>query len=266
MTGTHPVGTRAPGPAGQWLRNLTTPPRGAGEPPVRLLCFPHAAGGASAFRPWRGLLPPECDLWAVQYPGHEDRVGEPPATDLTRTARQAAIAAQWLADRPYLVFGHSMGALLAYETCRRLDHLGVTVPDRLFVSGSPPPHRVAAAPADTDSVPHRMHGYEHRTGTETGAGPDNEQHDEQYDDLAAKTLSADLRMLAGYRPGPAWRVPWPVTVIRAAQDPDLDAAAAAAWQDYAVDDVTLATVSGDHFVCFTRPHDTVRLITGAVRR
>ncbi|GCD40326.1 oleoyl-ACP hydrolase [Streptomyces chrestomyceticus JCM 4735] len=260
MTGTYPAGVPAPGPAGQWLRNLTAPARRTGEPAVRLLCFPHAAGGASAFRPWRDLLPPECELWAVQYPGHEDRIGERPASDLTRTARQAAIAAQWLADRPYLVFGHSMGALLAYETCRRLERLGIPAPDRLFVSGSPPPHRVAGAPSHTGDGPRWMHGYEHGAGSE--AGPD----DEQYDDLTARTLEADLRMLAGYRPGPAWRAPWPVTVIRAAHDPDLDAAAAAAWQDYAADDITQATVPGDHFACFTRPHDTVRLIAGAVRR
>lgn len=55
-------------------------------------------------------------------------------------------------------------------------------------------------------------------------------------------------------------------MIRAAHDPDLDAAAAAAWQDYAADDITLATVPGDHSACFTRPYDTVRLIAGAVRR
>lgn len=109
-------------------------------PRLRLACFPHAGGSASFFRSWSERLPPDIDLLALQYPGREDRFNEAPATRLEDLADGAALALRDFADAPLALFGHSLGAALAYETALRLESAGAPL-RHLFVSAHPAPHR-----------------------------------------------------------------------------------------------------------------------------
>jgi medium-chain acyl-[acyl-carrier-protein] hydrolase len=106
----------------------------------QLFCLPFAGGGASAYRSWQALLPPEIDLWPLEYPGHETRFNEPAidnARDLAASIAEQIVAA---ADRPFALFGHSMGALLAFETAVILRRSYGLQPVMLFVSGLGAPH------------------------------------------------------------------------------------------------------------------------------
>lgn len=100
-----------------WVRPFRLTPM----PRLRLACFPHAGGSASFFRSWSERLPPDIDLLALQYPGREDRFNEAPATRLEDLADGAALALRDFADAPLALFGHSLGAALAYETALRLE-------------------------------------------------------------------------------------------------------------------------------------------------
>jgi surfactin synthase thioesterase subunit len=86
-----------------------------------LVVVPHAGGSAGLFREWPGALPADVEVWAVQYPGRERRIGEPPARDITGIAEAVAAAVAPLLDRPAGVFGHSMGATVGYEVLRLLE-------------------------------------------------------------------------------------------------------------------------------------------------
>ncbi|MCE0537646.1 alpha/beta fold hydrolase [Kineosporia rhizophila] len=99
----------------------------------RFVCFPPAGAGAGFYRDWAAALPADCELWAVQYPGREDRFGEPLVPDLQRLADQTAEVPGLLDGTPLWLFGHSMGALVAYEVARRLETS--TTLQRLVVSG-----------------------------------------------------------------------------------------------------------------------------------
>jgi len=110
------------------------------EAELRLFCFPFAGGGASAYRQWAPDLPPGIDLCPVQYPGRETRIRERPVTRLAALVDQAAAGLASLLDRPYCFFGHSMGALVAYELARRIVRDGGAGPRHLFVSGHRAPH------------------------------------------------------------------------------------------------------------------------------
>src|SRR6059058_3650797 len=101
---------------GTWLRRFG-PVLDSG---VRLICFPHAGGSASAYVPLARALAPEVEVLAVQYPGRQDRRHEPPIEDVNRLADLAADVLPTDSARPYALFGHSMGALVAYETALRL--------------------------------------------------------------------------------------------------------------------------------------------------
>ncbi|HGP4332947.1 TPA: pyochelin biosynthesis editing thioesterase PchC, partial [Pseudomonas aeruginosa] len=111
-----------------WVRPFRLTPM----PHLRLACFPHAGGSASFFRSWSERLPPDIDLLALQYPGREDRFNEAPATRLEDLADGAALALRDFADAPLALFGHSLGAALAYETALRLESAGAPL-RHLFV-------------------------------------------------------------------------------------------------------------------------------------
>ena len=115
-------------------------PRPNPSAPLRLFCFPYAGGGASVFNAWPALLPAEVELCAVQLPGREWRLGEPMITDPAAAIDALSAALAPAMDRPFAFFGHSMGALLAYELARRLRAEGRRQPAHLFVSGRPAPH------------------------------------------------------------------------------------------------------------------------------
>jgi thioesterase domain-containing protein len=118
-----------------WLRTLRS------EAVVRhhLLCFPPGGGSATAYRDLAQRFGPGVAVFAVQYPGRQDRLGEDPITDLVALADR--IAREVLAQGRVAglsLFGHSMGATVAFETARRLERAGQPV-TTLFVSGRPAP-------------------------------------------------------------------------------------------------------------------------------
>ncbi|MDR1807905.1 MAG: alpha/beta fold hydrolase [Propionibacteriaceae bacterium] len=117
-----------------WLRSF----RPAESDAVTLICFPHAGGGAAAYAAWRDLLPAGWGLEAVRYPGREDAVTAPPAASLGDIVTGVTDALTQLdPPGPVVLFGHSLGAILAYETAHRRQAAGQRV-DALAVSGIPP--------------------------------------------------------------------------------------------------------------------------------
>jgi medium-chain acyl-[acyl-carrier-protein] hydrolase len=101
-----------------------------------MFCFPYAGGGASAYRGWARLLPADVEVCPVQLPGRESRLREPPF-DSSELLIQALVEAlqPWLRDLPFVFFGHSMGAMIAFELARELRRRGQALPQHLFVSG-----------------------------------------------------------------------------------------------------------------------------------
>lgn len=107
----------------------------------RLFCFPYAGGGASIFRRFPESLPPGVEVCAVQLPGREDRYVEPAFSRLPAAVAALAGALHAHLQPPFAFFGHSMGALLAFELTRLLAVApDAPQPDHLFVSGRRAPH------------------------------------------------------------------------------------------------------------------------------
>jgi medium-chain acyl-[acyl-carrier-protein] hydrolase len=106
---------------------------------MRLFCLPFAGGGASIYRAWPAALPSWVEVCPVQLPGREERYSEPAHTSVTGVSRALARElTPWL-DKPFAIFGHSMGALLAFETARALRHAGARMPAALLAAAYPAP-------------------------------------------------------------------------------------------------------------------------------
>src|SRR3546814_15358177 len=103
------------GSGGGWF--VRARPRPAAE--LRLCCFPHAGGAASSYFAWAGALE-AVDVLAVQPPGREGRLAEPLIADMTTLLDRLVAAIEPQLDRPFVFFGHSLGALVAFETARAL--------------------------------------------------------------------------------------------------------------------------------------------------
>jgi medium-chain acyl-[acyl-carrier-protein] hydrolase len=116
--------------ADAWL----TRPRAHRLGRLQLVCFSYAGGSASAYRTWPDDLPADVDVRAVQLPGRDNRLAERPFTRLPDLVEAVADALEPHLCAPFAFFGHSMGALVAFELTRELRRRGEPQPVQLFVS------------------------------------------------------------------------------------------------------------------------------------
>jgi surfactin synthase thioesterase subunit len=120
-----------------WIRRWAP---ASSQPDVRLLCFPFAGGSASLFRDWRLPEHLAAEVWAVQLPGRENRIDEEPFHRMEPLVEALAANLAGRLDRPYAFFGHSMGAIVAFELTRTLRRQGSPLPAHLFLSAHRAPH------------------------------------------------------------------------------------------------------------------------------
>jgi medium-chain acyl-[acyl-carrier-protein] hydrolase len=113
---------------------------------VRLFCFPHAGGRPAAFRPWLEHVPDDVELCAVALPGRDGPSGERPVTQLSELVPRLARDIRAHLGTAFAFFGHSLGALVAFEVARELRRCHGIEPVHLFVAGRSAPHRRRAEP------------------------------------------------------------------------------------------------------------------------
>jgi medium-chain acyl-[acyl-carrier-protein] hydrolase len=106
----------------------------------RLFCLPHSGSGASQFSSWQKFLPPALDLCPIQLPGRENRLRETAWTQVQPIAKILATELEPYLDRPYILYGYSFGALVAFELARELRRQQSALPVSLYVLARPAPH------------------------------------------------------------------------------------------------------------------------------
>ncbi|MGW7823944.1 thioesterase II family protein [Streptomyces puniciscabiei] len=222
-----------------WLRRFHRAP----DAPAHLLCFPHAGGAAAAYHALSAAVAGPLEPLVVQYPGRHDRFTEPFAERIDQIVDAVVDALPTdPAGRPLALFGHSMGALVAFETARTLQARGRT-PAALFVSGRggpslPPARRWPGVPSDDELLAElRL-----LAGTD-----DSLLADPMLLELALPVLRADYAMLFAYsyRPGPRLRCP--VVALTGDADPRVAVAEVPAWQRETEGAFTTHVLPGGHF-------------------
>ncbi|MFJ4097477.1 thioesterase II family protein [Kitasatospora sp. NPDC089913] len=158
-----------------------------------LFCFPHAGGAASFFSSWAEDTPSHVEVRAAQYPGREDRFGEPSSVGIGHLADELADEVCQVRASRVILFGHSMGALVAYEVARRLEAANAPA-NRLVVSAMGAPHKVAGTFPRLDGLPSAMAELRRLGGTDIKIldAPG-------FLELLAPTFKADSDLVAEYR-------------------------------------------------------------------
>jgi medium-chain acyl-[acyl-carrier-protein] hydrolase len=220
---------------------------------LRLLCFPYAGGGASVFSGWARSLPPHVELCAVQMPGREERIGDHYIIEWEEVVERLAQELSQYLDRPFAIFGHSLGAILAFEFIRHLRAEQRYRCSHLFVSGRRAPHLPPDDPPTYD-LPDTEFVEELRRLAGT---PGEVLERPELMEVLLPLLRADFRLSETYvfKEGPPLDLP--ITVYGGMDDKEVSVSELEAWQLHTNMGFQRVMFPGGHF--FVTQHRSVLL-------
>ncbi|MGW3278575.1 thioesterase II family protein [Nocardia rhamnosiphila] len=237
-----------------WLRELK--PGRAGYP--ALVCFPPGGGSATSYRGLAASFGPGPSVYAVQYPGRQNRIGEEFVSSITDLADHIVAATDSRVPGSPVLFGHSMGATVAFETARRLEARGRTVA-ALFVSGRPDPafadrgtlHR--GADADLIGELERL-ANDPATATILRDEP-------ALAEMVLPAVRNDYRAVETYRYQEGERLRCDIVALLGRSDPTTTPEQLARWRDHTSGDFAVRLFPGGHFYLDEHAREIADLLT-----
>ncbi|MFH8387471.1 thioesterase II family protein [Kitasatospora sp. NPDC001159] len=223
----------------RWL--LRFPPRP--EARVRLLCLPGAGAAAAMYRSWHELLPAEVEVCAVQLPGRGARLREPLHTAMDPLADALADAVLAEPALPTVVFGHSLGSVIAFELVDRLRDSTTHAPVSLVAAAHRAP-RLGSAGLPYHRLPDADLA---RVMVGLGGTPEAVLARPELIRLAAPSIRADFELDYTYRYRPRPVLSIPVSVFGGLSDSTVTEPELAAWREHTSGEFSLRMLPGDHF-------------------
>lgn len=227
-----------PDAAGRWVLRRHARP----DARLRLLCLPHAGGDTWMFADWHNALPPSIDVCPIRLPGRGSRIADPAIADLDALVAALVDGLSGLLDRPFAVFGHSMGALIGVTLARALARERGLSPVLFCAAACRAPHLVGALAPISQLPDHLLlAAMQRRYGRplDFADNPDLLR-------LVLPTLRADLSLCE--TPMPSRRdLACPIVAYGGRHDASVDAAALDGWEDHTSGAFRYHVVDGDHF-------------------
>jgi len=224
---------------------------------MRLFCFPYAGVGISAFRGWADHSDPTIEVWGVQLPGREGRLKERPFSSMDELIPPLVEALSGLLDRPYVLYGHSLGAPIAFETARAFRRSRRRPPAHLFVGASPAPQLPWPHP-----LMHRLaeDDFLNEIQTRYGGIPRLVMEDPELRAALVPALRADITIMETYRYRPEAPLDLGITAFAGTRDTMVTPAAITEWRHQATQAFQLEDLDGDHFFTQTVRHRLLETI------
>jgi len=225
------------------MSRMALDPRAPAGRRLKLFCLPYAGGSAVIYNDWKSELSPEITVVPVEIPGRGKRRRELPLTHIGMIVDTLLNELQAELDAPCAFFGHSMGAVVAYEICRTLAKRGAASPRRLIVAGRRAPHLTPIHPP-LHSLPHdeliaelyRLNGT-----------PSEILKDAGVLELVIPILRADCQAAETYSPEIFPLLDCPISTFGGVADRDVTSDALAAWRDLTHGPFKARMFPGDHF-------------------
>lgn len=228
---------------------------------LRLFCFPYAGGSASVFRRWPEHLPPEIEVCAIQLPGREDRFGEPFCEDLSKLIPLLAEKIRPFLDRPFAMFGHSMGALIAFCLARHLRSEGAPSPALLALSARQAAHLVSqrrpVSKLTDEAFVQELNFY--------GATPREVLEHPELRAMFLSVLRADFSLFESYHHTQEAPLTCPISAFAAVDDHTLSVDQVSAWREHASGPFTFRQMTGGHFFLNTATAALLTALAGDLR-
>jgi len=226
---------------------------------LRLVCLPYAGGSAAMYIPWASSLPDNVELVCAQPPGRASRMGEPAHASMEAMVADLSAAFVGLFDKPYLLFGHSLGSRVAYAFAHRCASSGLPGPARLIASGSRAPH-VPSTRASIHDLPKDDFVAKLR---ELDGTPEEVLGNAELLDLLIPLLRADFRIADVYRAGPQ-PLGCPITVLAGMDDHEVAQADVDAWHELTTGACEVHWLPGGHFFVNEQRAEVIARINHAI--
>jgi len=242
-----------------WIKRTRQDPQTC----FRLFCFPYAGGGASFFRTWRESLWPDIEVCAIQLPGREERLAEPPFENLSSLTDVLAEVLYPYLDFPFAFFGHSLGSLISFELTRRLRRQKAPCPLQMFVSG----HRAPQIP-DPDPPIHQLPDSEfiEELGRFNGT-PKAVLENPELMEVFMPLLRSDIGLDETYVYNHEAPLDCPISAFGGLEDEEVSREELSAWHDQTRSRFNIQMFPGDHFFLNGKESDGVfEVIAKDIRR
>lgn len=212
---------------------------------VRLFCFPYAGGSATAFHSWfRQLAPCKIEVWPVQFPGREERLMQPLFTAIPSLIEALLPTILPYLDVPFAFFGHSVGALIAFELVRALRKANVPLPIHLFASARNAP-QIPVAETEVYKLPDKAF-IQHLQARYNGI-PRVILNEPELMEIYLRILRADFSMVGTYIYQPEEPIACPITAFGGLSDKIVTYEYLRAWEEQTSCTFKLRMLPGDHF-------------------
>jgi surfactin synthase thioesterase subunit len=221
-----------------WLIRQRVPQRR-----LRLYCFCYAGGNATSYMPWQAALNPAIEVCAIQLPGRGARLGQKPYLSMQALVEDLVRVLALDEPLPYAFFGHSLGALMAFETARQLRRHGMPLPQHMFLSGCAAPQRRCPSQrlhtlSDRDLI-QKLKDY---NGT-----PLEILANQELMEMVLPAIRADFSLAEDYVYVPDEPLPVPMTVLTGKLDDRVSLVQAQGWDLETLAGCCVRLFEGDHF-------------------
>jgi len=210
---------------------------------LKMFCFPYAGGTALVFKKWSGYLPFTVQVIPVELPGRGGRLQEPPFVSMPALIDELSEAIGQLLDKPFVFFGHSMGAIIAFELARALRRRYNCEPQSLFVAG-----RRAPQVPNSEPVTYHLPKEEFiKELIELGGTPKEVIENEDLMEMMIPMLKADFQLIQTYEYTVAPPLRCPIAVYGGLQDSHVSRDMLLPWKEMTTSKFSLHMLPGDHF-------------------
>jgi len=236
-----------------WFVTLKPNPRAR----LRLFCFPYAGSGVMIYHNWAEQLPSDVEVYLARLPGREGRLREAPLTRLTQLVHLLNAEIRPLLNKPFAFFGHSMGAVIAFELARILRRESGIEPQHLFISG----RRAPQLPRD-EPITYHLPETEFIEAVRNLNGTPTEVLDHpELMNLMIPLLRADFEVCQTYSYVPGAPLSCDMTIFGGLQDPDVPRESLVGWSEQTTGACSVRMLPGDHFFLHSSQALLLRVIS-----